>query len=175
MRKNQDFLSKLYLSFLNHISTKGGINTSMSSNIWQQIKEKIPARDVLEFYLGNAQKNSSSNSMWTSPFREGDNDPSLSAKNEHIKDFGGDFSGDIFEFLMRLKKISKKEALEMLVKDFELDIDISKRSSNKRYNNKDNDEDNDNIKNIKNISSNKRYNNKDNDKENVDNIIKFKI
>lgn len=104
----------------------------MSSNIWQQIKEKIPARDVLEFYLGNAQKNSSSNSMWTSPFREGDNDPSLSAKNEHIKDFGGDFSGDIFEFLMRLKKISKKEALEMLVKDFELDIDISKRSSNKR-------------------------------------------
>lgn len=65
-------------------------------------------------------------------FANGDNDPSLSAKDAYIKDFGGDFAGDIFEFLMRLKNISKKEALEMLGKDFDLDIDISKKSSNKR-------------------------------------------
>lgn len=41
-----------------------------SNNIWQQVKEQISAKDVLEFYLGQAQKISGSNNMWTSPFRE---------------------------------------------------------------------------------------------------------
>lgn len=104
----------------------------MSDNIWQEIKNQLKAKDVVEHYLGPPQKTSGNNFMWCSPFREGDNDPSLSVKDNYIKDFGGDFSGDIFEFLIRLKNVSKKEALEMLVKDFDLDIDISKRSSNKR-------------------------------------------
>ena len=55
----------------------------------------------------------------------GDNDPSLSVKDDYITDFGGDFKGDIFQFVMELKGISQKEALELLKKDFSLNIDTS--------------------------------------------------
>ena len=55
----------------------------------------------------------------------GDNDPSLSVKDDYITDFGGDFKGDIFQFVMELKGISQKEALELIKKDFSLNIDTS--------------------------------------------------
>lgn len=42
-------------------------------------------------------------------------------KNGYIKDFGGDFSGDIFDFLERIKGYSKDEALRIVKYALNLD------------------------------------------------------
>ena len=66
----------------------------------------------------------------------GDTEPSLSARENYITDFGGDFKGDIFKFVMELKGISQKEALELIKKDFSLNIDTSKFKEPKQTKNK---------------------------------------
>lgn len=104
----------------------------MSSNIWQEIKEELTAKEVVEHFLGPPQKISGSSYFWSSPFRNGDTDPSLSANDTYIKDFGGDFAGDIFEFITQYKNVSKKEALEILKAEFDLDIDIKSKKTNKK-------------------------------------------
>lgn len=63
----------------------------MDNNIWQEVKEQVKAKDVVEHYLGPPQKTSGNSCLWHSPFREGDNDPSLSAKDNYIKDFRWNF------------------------------------------------------------------------------------
>ena len=104
----------------------------MSSNIWKEIKEELTAKEVVEHFLGPPQKISGSSYFWSSPFRKGDTDPSFSANDTYIKDFGGDFSGDIFEFVMEFKNVSKKESLEILKSDFNLEVKIETKTSNKR-------------------------------------------
>ena len=104
----------------------------MSSNVWKEIKEELTAKEVVEHFLGPPQKISGSSYFWSSPFRNGDTDPSLSANDTYIKDFGGDFSGDIFEFVMEFKNVSKKDALEILKNEFNLEVEIENRTSNKR-------------------------------------------
>lgn len=58
-----------------------------SNNIWQEIKSTLKAVDVVKYYLGEPDKESGASSFWSSPFRDGDSDPSLSAKDDMINDF----------------------------------------------------------------------------------------
>lgn len=91
-------------------------------NYYEQIKEKITAQEVLKKYLGEPQRVTGNSALYSSPFREGDTEPSFSATDRWIKDFGGDFSGDIISFVSKLKGISIYESLNLLIKDFGLDI-----------------------------------------------------
>lgn len=53
----------------------------------------------------------------------GDNDPSFCVEKIKIKDFGGDFEGDIFRFLIQIGKATDDyDALECLVKEYNIDV-----------------------------------------------------
>lgn len=62
-----------------------------SKNIWQEIKSTLKAVDVVKYYLGEPDKESGASAFWSSPFRAGDSDPSLSVKDNVINDFGRKF------------------------------------------------------------------------------------
>lgn len=83
----------------------------MDNNIWQEIKEKLKAKEVVAHYLGPPDKESGNNSFWCSPFREGDNDPSLSVKDNYIKDFRRRFWRRYFSVFSGIKKYFKKRGI----------------------------------------------------------------
>lgn len=92
---------------------------------FKTIKERIDAREFVKKHLGEPQKISGETWKWTSPFRNGDSDPSLCVTATVISDFGDEnFKGkDIFSFLARLKNITEYEALKTVAKDLDIDID----------------------------------------------------
>lgn len=92
---------------------------------FKTIKEQIDAREFVKKHLGEPQKISGETWKWTSPFRDGDSDPSLCVTATVISDFGDEnFKGkDIFSFLARLKNITDYEALKIVAKDLDIDID----------------------------------------------------
>ena len=81
-------------------------------NKYQFVKEQLSAKEVVKDFLGEPQKISGDNFFWSSPFREGDSDPSLCVNEKQISDFGDEtFKGqDIFSFVARYKNISNEEA-----------------------------------------------------------------
>lgn len=94
-------------------------------DMFKIVKEKIDAREFVKKHLGEPQKISGETWKWTSPFRNGDSDPSLCVTATVISDFGDEnFKGkDIFSFLARLKNITEYEALKTVAKDLDIDID----------------------------------------------------
>lgn len=94
-------------------------------DMFKIVKEKIDAREFVKKHLGEPQKISGETWKWTSPFRDGDSDPSLCVTATVISDFGDEnFKGkDIFSFLARLKNITEYEALKTVAKDLGIDID----------------------------------------------------
>ena len=87
-------------------------------NIYKSVKSYLDAREVVKNELGEPIIKSGKTWKWHSPFRPGDNDPSLCADKEQIKDFGGDFYGDIFNFISELHNISNSESLDYITKKY---------------------------------------------------------
>lgn len=108
----------------------------MNQNIFKDVKNIIDARDVVSSILGEPAKVSGDNYYWHSPFNAGDNDPSFCVKEDMISDFSTDEKGqDIFNFITDYnnsikpivsdKIINSYDALKWVVKEFNIDIDLS--------------------------------------------------
>lgn len=95
----------------------------MEQNIFDFVKEQVNARELVTSILGEPQVKSGETWKWHSPFREGDNDPSLCVNKVSITDFGGDFKGDIFKFVVSMgKAINNFEALKYIAKEFNIEL-----------------------------------------------------
>ena len=108
----------------------------MNQNIFKDAKDMIDARDVVSSILGEPAKISGENWYWHSPFNNGDNDPSFCVKADMISDFStGEKGQDIFNFIENYnnsimpivsdKIINSYESLKWVVKEFNIDIDLS--------------------------------------------------
>lgn len=93
-------------------------------NKFEFIKKQIPAKEVVKSLLGEPQKISGDSYIWSSPFRDGDTDPSFSANDVSVTDFGGEFKGDIFKFISEYCGVSPKDALDYIVKEFNVDTSM---------------------------------------------------
>lgn len=93
-------------------------------SVYEFVKKQLSAKEVVKEILGEPQKTSGDNYFWSSPFREGDNDPSLCVNEEKITDFGDEtFRGqDIFNFVSRYKGISNEDALRYIIKTYNIDV-----------------------------------------------------
>lgn len=105
---------------------------------YDYVKEQLSAKEVVKDILGEPQRISGESYMWTSPFRDGDTDPSLSANDIQITDFGGDFKGDIFNFVARYNNITNSEALDYIIEEYNIEIPGEIENTSMTTTNKDN-------------------------------------
>ncbi len=110
----------------------------MQQNMFDFVKEQVDARELVKSILGEPPVKSEKTWKWHSPFRDGDSDPSLCVNEVSITDFGGDFKGDIFKFVVSIgKAINNFEALRYIAKEFNIKLpsnykrQITKISQNK--------------------------------------------
>ncbi len=92
-------------------------------DLFNFVKEQVDARELVREYLGEPAEKGDKTWKWNSPFREGDRDPSLCAEKVKIKDFGGIFKGDIFNFVVAMgKAINCFEAMKVIAKKFGIEL-----------------------------------------------------
>ena len=97
----------------------------MQENAFELVKGKVDARELAKKILGEPPVKSGETWKWNSPFREGDNDPSLCANDVSITDFGGDFKGDIYTFVVAMGLAPNNfEALKYIANEFNIELPI---------------------------------------------------
>ena len=79
----------------------------MTRTTFAQVKDHLPASDVLTHFLGPARHH-----RYLCPFHP-DKQPSLSAKNGGIVCFGCQWKGDVFRFIEDHQGVSRGEALRI--------------------------------------------------------------
>lgn len=95
----------------------------MEQNIFDFVKKQVNARELVKSILGEPPVKNGETWKWHSPFRDGDSDPSLCVNEVSITDFGGDFKGDIFKFVVSMgKAINNFEALKYIAKEFNIEL-----------------------------------------------------
>lgn len=79
------------------------------------LKQRVDYRDYLVARLGEGKREGRI-MKWSSPFRNGDSDPSFKHKDghEYAKDYGTGEAFDIYAFIQRIDGVSFREAVESL-------------------------------------------------------------
>lgn len=86
-----------------------------------KLKKLLPATEVVKYYLGVPKNIIGKVFYWETPFREGAiSGATLKVNKDFIIDMGGDFKGDIFAFVARLKDVKFYEAINIIAKDFNI-------------------------------------------------------
>ena len=86
-----------------------------------EILKSISAKEVAEKYLGEPEKVIGKSWYYATPFRENViSNPTLVVNDNYIIDMGGDFKGNIINFVAELKDVSFVEALRIIAKDFDI-------------------------------------------------------
>lgn len=103
----------------------------MNKDIYKNVKHQLDARAVVKDFLGEPKAISGETYKWCSPFRDGDSDPSFCANSTEIKDFGGEFYGDIFNFVSTYNNISNQEALDYIIEMYDINLPLEYTNTKK--------------------------------------------
>lgn len=98
-----------------------------NTNIFKEIKEYLNPQQVAEYYINEKGKKSRSNIFYKSPFRQ-ENTASFCVNNtKGFHDYGTGWHGDIINFVAEMNRVKPIEAVEILIRDFSLPIQIKQK------------------------------------------------
>lgn len=87
----------------------------------EELKKVLPASRVVAKYLGNFEDAKGDVVYWSTPFREGAiSGTPLKVTSDYIVDLGGEFKGDIIQFVQKLYNLTPFKAIQKLAEDFEV-------------------------------------------------------
>ncbi|MCI8272884.1 MAG: hypothetical protein HFJ55_02235 [Clostridia bacterium] len=90
-------------------------------NKFQEIKNILNNQEVVQKYLGLPEKHKSTGNWYKSPFRS-EKTASFCVSNKGIHDFGSSKHYDIISFVQEYFNITAKQALEILCRDFGINM-----------------------------------------------------
>lgn len=98
-----------------------------NTNIFKEIKEYLNPQQVAEYYINEKGKKSGSNIFYKSPFRQEKTASFCVNNTKGFHDYGTGWHGDIINFVAEMYRVKPIEAVEILIRDFSLPIQIKQK------------------------------------------------
>lgn len=96
---------------------------------YKEIKRMLKNKEVVQKYLGIAEKNTSTGSWYKSPFRR-EKTASFCVSDKGIHDFGDSTHYDIISFVQKYFNTTPYKALQILCNDFNITITENEYATN---------------------------------------------